>query len=226
MMKIPLLITALVFGASYSAWATACVSGDTLAEYISDGSCTFNNLTFTFSPSSYVASGSIVNSASDVRVSTATMGDESGLVFNAPFLAPPGESLDADINYTVSCGTGCDLDDWYLAMGGISLGASDSSIGVGETSLQVPTTDYLQVGASSFGTVATAMTTFPPVSSITVDKDLTVIGGSPSAFQTKVSTVTNLFSTTGTPTVPEPSLAILCAGLVGLLPLARRRFIR
>jgi len=226
MIKTPLLIAVLFLGASYSAWASACVSGDKLSQYIAAGSCTFDDLTFTFSPTSYVASGSVLIPASDVTVSTETVGDEEGLLFNAPWFAQATTTLDADISYTVSCNS-CDIDDWSLSIAGISLAPGDAFVDVGETSPDVPSTDWLGVGANSIGSLLTDTTTFPPQGSLSVDKDLTVYGGSTASFiTTKVSSMTNLFSTTAMSTVPEPSLAILCLGLVGLLPLARRRFIR
>jgi len=228
MMKTPLLIAALALGAGSSAWAGACVSGDNLAQYISAGSCTFDNLTFTFNSTSYVPSGSVIIPASSVTVNTDTVGGEEGLLFNAPWFAGATTTLDADISYTVSCNT-CQIDDWSLSIGGIALPPSptDAFVDVGETSPGVPSADWLAVGANSIGSSLTDTTTFPPQISLTVDKDLTVYGGStPSFITTKVSSMSNLFSTTGMSTVPEPSLAILCVGLLGLLPLARRRFMR
>jgi len=228
LMKKTLLLIPLAFGLGSSAWAGTCVSGDTLAEYISDGSCTFDNLTFSFDPTSYVASGSVLIPASDVIVNTVTSAGEEGLLFNAPWFAQATTTLDADISYTVSCNS-CEIDDWSVSIGGIALPPSptDAFVDVGETSPEVPSADWLAVGADSTGSLLTDKTSFAPQSSLTVDKDLTVYGGSTASFiTTKVSSMTNLFSTTAMSTVPEPSLAILCAGLVGLLPLARRKFLR
>src|ERR1035438_8621880 len=99
-MKKTLLMTIIVvFGLSNSVWAGACVSGDTLADYIllpSTG-CTIGDITF--NNFSYVPSGSILIPASDVVVTTET-GAESGFQFNAPWFALPGSTLDSFINFT------------------------------------------------------------------------------------------------------------------------------
>ena len=48
------------------------------------------------------------------------------------------------------------------------------------------------------------------------------MGAESRSTSTQVSSVTNLFSTIAT---PEPSLLILCTGLLGLVPFARRKFV-
>jgi hypothetical protein len=224
-MKKILLLMTLAVGMSYSAFADPCgTDGTTLADYITQGTCTLTGTDLTFSGFSYSLSGDTIPiPASDVTVVPTISGSEAGLVFNAPWVALSPDLLDVDIDYTVSCG-GCEIDDWVLSMGGVAL-QGDAFADVGETSMQVPGPG-LAVGYTATTSTPPATATFPPVGSLTVDKDLTIYGGSTQGtIVSKVSTLTNLFSTTST-VVPEPSLTILCAGLLGLLPIARRKFIR
>jgi hypothetical protein len=223
MKKILLLMTCAV-GMSCSAFADPCgTDGTSLADYITQGTCTLTGTDLTFSGFSYsVSGGTIPIPSSDVTVVPTISGDEAGFVFNAPWVALSPDLLDVDIDYTVSCG-GCEIDDWVLSMGGVAL-QGDAFANVGESSPQVSAP--LAVGYTATSSIPTDSATFPPVGSLTVDKDLTIYGGSTQGtIISKVSTLTNLFSTTST-VVPEPSLTILCAGLLGLLPIARRKFIR
>jgi hypothetical protein len=229
-MKKTLLLITFVLGFSGAAFADACGStGDKLSDYIALGTCTLSGTDLVFSAFSYTDSGSSIPIPdTDVTVVPTIAGDEAGFEFKAPWLAPTGQTLDADIEYTVSC-TGCDIDDWVLSMGGVALPTgTDASASVGETSIQVGGTG-LAVGYSTTGsTPSDSQTIVPPLSTFSVDKDLTVYGGTTagtSGIVAKVSTITNLFS--GSPTtVPEPSLAILCVGILGLVPFAKRRFVR
>jgi hypothetical protein len=147
------------------------------------------------------------------------MGDETGLEFVAGWNAGAGQLEDSLVKYTITC-SGCSIDDWVLQIQGAG-SSGDGLVNVAETSPQV-SAGLIQ---TSVGNVisGTGSGTFAPVGSLSVAKDILVFGGGIPNTSTQVSSVTNLFSSVAT---PEPSLTILCAGLLGLVPLARRKFVR
>ncbi len=217
-MKKTLLLFTLVLGTSFAAWAGSCATA-TLAVYDAPGfSCSIDDITF--SGFSYVPSGSVIISASDVSVTPEISGSELGFQFNAPWFALPGGFLDSFIDYTATC-DGCQIDDLVLNMAGAGAGTG-GIVRVDENSPAL--TGTLTVGAAGATTILSDSATFAPVGSLTVSKDI-LLGGGTSGLGSAVSSVTNLFSTTPT-VVPEPSLLVLCAGFLGLAPMARRRFVR
>jgi hypothetical protein len=222
-MKKTLLLFTFVFGMSYAAWAGACASG-TLATYDAPGfSCTIDDIIF--SGFGYVPSGSIIIPAADVVVTPEVIGGEEGFQFNAPWFALPGGFLDSFIDYTATC-DGCTIDDLKLSMAGA--GADPGGIvRVDETyqSISPALSGSLTVGQAGTTTILSDTANFSPVGSLTVSKDI-LLGGGTSGLGSAVSSVTNLFSTTGQTVIPEPSLLLLSAGLLGFLPFARRKFVR
>jgi len=220
-MKKTLLLITFALGLSYSAFAGPCVTA-TLAVYdVSGFSCTFGDLTF--SDFSYTPSGAIIIPEGSVTVTPVTSGGETGFRFNAPWFAPSdGSTLDSFINYTATCDSTCSIDDWVLTIAGVSA-PGNAVVNVAETSPQLTTS--LSAGSAGGVNKLTDSGTFAPVGSLTVSKDILIYGGvSSTGIIAQVSAVTNLFSTTST--VPEPSLAIVCLGLLGLVPVARRKFLR
>jgi len=221
-MKKTLLLLLFVFGLSYSAFGSACVTA-TLAIYDASGfSCTIGDLTF--SDFSYTSSGTIAIPEGAVTVTPESMAGETGFRFNAPWFAlPDGSLLDSFIGYTATC-VGCQIDDWVLSILGANA-PGNSAVNVTESANELSTS----LSAGSFGGVTTSMDsgTFPPVGSLTVGKDILIYGGTdvPGGKLAQVSSVTNLFSTT-TSMVPEPSLVLLCGGLLAFVPIARRKFVR
>ena len=134
-MKKTLLLFTFVFGVSYSAFGNACVTAS-LATYITDGSCTIGDLTFSgFSYTPTSVGAVTVPPAGSVTVNPIT-GTESGLEFDAGWAAGPGQLEDSLIKYTVTC-TGCGIDDWVLSIAGEG-SSGDGVVNVAETSQRYP----------------------------------------------------------------------------------------
>jgi hypothetical protein len=177
--------------------------------------CTLNDLIF--SDFSYVSSafgGAVALGASGVAVDPEIVGSDDGLLFSSGWLAGPGQVDDSLISYTATC-DGCRIQNLILVMAG---GANNTGLAsVSETSTSVSPNVTLITG----GTQLTDMTTFTTsVGTITLTKDIGVSGGTDGF--ANISAVSNLFSTVTTLT-PEPPLIVLCLGLLGMIPIARRK---
>lgn len=225
-MKKTLLLITFVLSASFSAFGDACTS-ETLDDYLALPStgCTVGDITFT--DFGYAASGTVPVLDSSILVTPELTASGPELQFNNFWGVAPGESVDSFISFTATC-DGCLIDDLELTAAGASATTPGSIANATETVSPFLVGTPLAVGSAGGTTVLTdTAASFTPVSSITVGKDIGAYGGAIGAggIGAQISDVTNLFSTTPS-TVPEPSLAILCAGLAGLLPVARRKFIR
>jgi len=220
-----LLLITIAIGLSCSAWAASCLPG-TLADYesVTFSPCTIGSVTdLTFSAFGYTASGTSPLAASSIAVTPEQIGGEVGFVFSAPWGVLDGESQDSKITYTASCDSTCSIDDWILQIaGGGSSG--DGFINVAETAPEV--LKGLDLSDTSNIVTGNGSGTFAPIGppySLNVTKDIELIGGDVADTSTALSGVTNLLSVTGQTTMtPEPSLLILCSGLVCLLPVVRR----
>jgi hypothetical protein len=214
-MKKTLLMLNLLMCLSSVVHAAPC-SGGTLDNYTVAGfTCTFNDLTYhDFSYVSSTFGGAVAPGASGVAVNPEIVGGNDGFLFSAGWLAGPGQVDDSLISYTATC-NGCLIQNLVLIMGG---GASNTGLAsVSETSTSVTPNVSLITG----GTQLTDMTTFTTsVGSITLTKDIGVSGGTDGF--ANISAVSNLFSTVTTLT-PEPPLILLCLGLLGMIPVARRK---
>jgi hypothetical protein len=211
-MKKLLLLIPLILGVGSSAWASDCVS-EALSFYEGSGfSCTIGDLTF----SNFDVSG--IDSTNMVNVEP---GPESGLNFVTDLSMLGPESEAATIDYLVTCDT-CTLDDWSLQT---NLATSTGNGGVSVIEFSTPglLNQFTQGPANT--TTGTGSGTFTPQTSLLINTGVTLGGGTNTTI-TSLGSVTSLFSLTSTSTVPEPSLLILCAGLLGLLPFARRRIAR
>ena len=219
MRKILLLIP-LVIGVSSMAFGAACTSG-TLATYDAAGfSCTLGDLTF--SNFSYVPAGSTTPTDAQVAVTPVTtgFGDETGLLFTAAWLAGTGQIEDSSITFTASTSNRGGITDLFLQTVGGTTGDSIASVSEVSANPALSLTTVFENGVA----IPTDSTTFPPVGSLTVTKDIGLVGGSTQTSIAHISDVYNLFSQGTTTTTPEPSLTILCVGLLGLIPVARRKF--
>jgi hypothetical protein len=219
-MKKTLLMTTIACILSCSAWAAPCPIASLDVYEAALFSCTVGTVTdLTFSGFNNTASGSIHIAASDITVTPDQVGGEVGFVFSAPWSVINGTSLDSKILYTASCDSTCSINDWILEIAGAGT-TGDGFINVAETSPQV-------MKGLSLSSVANVIAgngsgTFPPVGSLSVTKDLAIQGGDVPFSSTAISSITNLLSITQTTMTPEPSLLLLCVGLLGLLPVARR----
>jgi hypothetical protein len=211
-MKTTLLLIPLVLGLGSSAWASTCMSGTLAAYEASSFSCSIGDLTFSDFTYTLIASGgAVAPDATGVAVTPITTG-EIGLLFNAAWLANAGQTIDAPISYDVSSPT-ADITDLTLEMVGTTTLTGSAS--VAETASNGRN---LGVTPAAF----TQTVTFAPVDSLSLNKDIAVSGGTTGTGH--ISYVYNLFSETSP--VPEPSLLILCTGLLGLVLIARRKFVR
>lgn len=214
-MKKTLLMFSLFVCLSSVVQAAQC-SGGTLAVYTVTGfTCTINDVTFhDFSYLSSAFGGAVAPGASGVAVNPEIVGGNDGLLFSSGWLAGPSQIDDSLITYTATC-NGCLIHNLILIMAGGASGTGLAS--VSETSTSVTPNVNLITG----GTQLTDMTTFTTgVGSITLTKDIGVSGGTDGF--ANISAVSNLFST-NTTTTPEPVLCLLCLGLLGMIPVARRK---
>jgi len=178
---------------------------------------TFSNFAYSASP---VGSPP---AAADVTVNEFHAGIENGITFSGAFFAPPGTTVDYAISYVVTAPPGqvifdATLSGVFNSFGGTGVGS------VGETLIDAATGKVLGT-LSIFGSTGAAEDTinFAGVSSILVQKDILLVGGSTGV---GISIVNQGFSSTGGgPVIPEPtSMALLGIGMTGLL--AFRRFFR
>jgi hypothetical protein len=222
-MKKTLLLFTFLFVVNLAAWAATCpVASLAVYEDPTFTPCTVTGETdVSFSGFDYTSSGSMPVTAAEITVTPELVGGDPGFVFSAPWGVTDSNNLDSKIVYTASC-SGCDIDDWVLQIAGAGT-TGNGFINVAETSPSV--TQGLDVSSSSNIITGNGTGTFSPVTSLTVTKDILMNGGNVANTTTALSSVTNLFSTSTT-VVPEPSLVYLSAGLLGLLPFARRKFVR
>jgi hypothetical protein len=219
--KISLLIVFGLATTAMTAFATpACSNGvtDNGSTYFGGGySCTIGDLLF--SNFSYTASGTNPISAGQITVDTVT-NDGLGLSFHAPWSAAAGMTTDGTIDFTVTVlGGGSLLEDFGLAQtSGVS---GDGSASVAENGcgpapcLATGGSIYVLTFQDSGARSAQGETTFSPVNSVEVEKDISVNGNT--GFAT-ISVVQDTFSQ-----VPEPISMGLMGGGLALLGLVRLR---
>lgn len=168
----------------------------------------------TFSSFSYVADAP--PAASAVTVAAFNAGPETGLTFIGGFTAGAGSITDYAITYTVS---GKDITDATL-IGGIATTPGTASSGtIIETLINGTTGALIGTLQVSSGGPATDSISFAGVTSIIVQKDISLVGGTGSA---SVSIIDQGFSANA---IPEPhSMALLGIGLASFFSF--RRFLK
>jgi hypothetical protein len=180
------------------------------------GDLEFSNFGYSVNPSGSPPS------AADVSVSPfTTIPGETGITFNGAFTAPPGKTVDYAITYKVTTTDGTVINDAFLSQGGFVTTGGGSAF-IGETIFDATTGKLLSKSpfqVFSPGQAVDTTSLVPPSSSILVDKDITVVGGSTG------STTFFSFANQGFSTVPEPvSMALMGIGLTGLFTF--RRFLK
>jgi len=176
---------------------------------------TFSNFSYTTSP---VASPP---TAANISVKAFNAGPEAGLTFSGAFNAAAGTTVDYSFGYIVTAPAGHFLTDATLS-GVFSTFAGTGTGSIGETLLNAATGAVVGTMEITSGppVVASDTINFAGVSSIIVQKDMILVGGSNGA---SLSIFNQGFSSTGV--VPEPaSMALLGIGMTGLL--AFRRFFK
>jgi len=221
-MKKTLLLISFIVGSGFSAWANSCMTG-TLASYeVSGFSCTVGDLTFSnFSYLSASDGGALVPSDAGISVNPVTsgFGADTGLVFTALWGVGVNQSEDSSITYSVTTTNPGGITDLLLDMVG---GASGQGVATtAESSATGPTSLFTEFGPGT-DIPSDGTTIFVPAGSpLTLTKDIGVSGGTVAGGGAHISDVYNLFSEGST--VPEPSLLILCTGLLAFIPVARRK---
>jgi hypothetical protein len=173
----------------------------------------FENFQYTTAPNGSPPSADNVTVASFTAIQS-----EPGITFNGAFHADAGQIVDYAITYMVTSLTGKPIFDAYLSIAGVDLNGGTGKVSVGETIKDLNGNVLSQSGFSVQDPGKSNATTLltPPTTTIIVQKDIAIFGGSMGA---TVSFVNQGFS------VPEPtSLALLGIGLSGLFSI--RRFLK
>jgi len=179
------------------------------------GDLKFDNFTYSPSPAGSPPAASAVTVNSFLSIP-----GEPGISFNGVFTAAANTSVDYAITYDVTTTDGKPITDAYLSLGGFVNNGGTGSVSIGETILNLGGTVISKIPFEVFtpGQPADTTVLLPPATTIVVQKDIVVNGGSNGA---TFSFVNQGFSTA----VPEPaSMALLGIGLSGLFTL--RRFLK
>ena len=225
-MKNILLLIPIALSVGSTAWASTCASGALSIYDVSGFTCTLGDLTFSnFKYIGASSGGAIDPGAAGITVNPVTsgFGSETGLVFTAAWLASEMQTIDSSISFDVSTTNPGGITDLELNVVGGAAGTGDAS--VAEVSFAPPVSLFTQFSSGS--ALPTDSTTFAPSSvfSLNLNKDIGLGGGTTTGSGSHVSDVFNLFSEGTSTMTPEPSLLLLCVGLLGFIPVARK-FVR
>ena len=194
---------------SYGLQAADCAPG-TMAIYDAPGfSCTLSGVTFSNFTYTAIASGAFAPPDTGVNVTPQFVGDEFGFRFTAAWLVGPQQADDSFFTYTASCEPACLTD--------VALKFVGSADGGGSASVVEQTSNGVNLFATP-GNPNPPPATFAPIGSIDLEKDIGLSGGQNG--NGHISAVFNYFSKSTT--VPEPSLVLLCMGLLATIAVGSR----
>jgi hypothetical protein len=197
-----------------------------LASYVSAGSCTIGDKTFSgFVYTPNAGGGAVAIGATSITVDTigpastgATItGPDIGLQFSAAWSVGAGQNLDSLIQFTLSVTGGAAI---IKDAGLVQLGTGASGTGIAQVAENLGNgSNLLTFVNAPAGTSKTVDTVnFSPTGSFSVVKDISVNGG------TNGTAAISLVNDTFSQIVPLPAtFALFGTGLVGLGLLRRRR---
>lgn len=202
--------------------AATCVSGDTLAYYISHygtTGCTYDGFTFSdFTYTDSASGGGTTQTADEVKVFTAINADGVGLSFDGSWDADvSGATSDGDVSFSVAVIGGAEtITDAGLAqtggVGGSGI-ATVSEQGCGPVPCVPGTWQVLtfDAGTGPGEDQSSTDTLLAGTGSVRVSKDINVNAGTGDGFDyASITKVTDVFSVSA---VPEPRALSLLLGL-------------
>jgi hypothetical protein len=192
------------------AWATTCTTAS-VATYVSQGSCTYDGLTFSGVSVSATETGGGSFTAGNITPFSTVVGGttETGLSLNyTAFTGTSGGTVDVSWIFNVA---GNLLTDAFASLTGIPTG-SGSIAEVSENFTNGSSITLLSPGTSQ-------VVTYTPIASLGVTKDQFDYAASGSTSETSI--LQDGFSLTTTP-IPA-TLPLLATGLFGLWGVSRKR---